>query len=331
MPRLRTASVPWGSRRAGTSPRRTPAGGDPSRGARERAQLLRPPAARPQRASRRGRASVQAMLAILDGDRHATPRRRGSPSPTRGSCAATASSRSSASTAAGRSRSTSTSRGSAALGGEPAPADRRRTRVRADVEALLDAQTRSPEAALRVVRHARRAAASAIVEALKHAARDARAGDDRRTRRRACSTAIKSLSYGANMLATRLAQEQGADEALLVTPARARARRRPTCVVLLRRSTARRSSRRRCPSTSSTRSRAGALLDGRRGRRGALIALDELLARRRGVPGLDHARGASGRTRSTAPQLPAAPGPAHAGGGRARPRAHRADLRRSTA
>jgi len=29
---------------------------------------------------------------------------------------------------------------------------------------------------------------------------------------------IKSLSYGANMLATRLAQEQGADEALLVTP-----------------------------------------------------------------------------------------------------------------
>jgi branched-chain amino acid aminotransferase len=29
---------------------------------------------------------------------------------------------------------------------------------------------------------------------------------------------IKSLSYGANMLATRIAQEQGADEALLVTP-----------------------------------------------------------------------------------------------------------------
>jgi branched-chain amino acid aminotransferase len=29
---------------------------------------------------------------------------------------------------------------------------------------------------------------------------------------------IKSLSYGANMLATRLAQEEGADEALLVTP-----------------------------------------------------------------------------------------------------------------
>jgi len=29
---------------------------------------------------------------------------------------------------------------------------------------------------------------------------------------------IKSLSYGANMLATRLAQEAGADEAVLVTP-----------------------------------------------------------------------------------------------------------------
>jgi branched-chain amino acid aminotransferase len=29
---------------------------------------------------------------------------------------------------------------------------------------------------------------------------------------------IKSLSYGANMLATRLAQERGFDEALLVTP-----------------------------------------------------------------------------------------------------------------
>src|SRR5262249_56810763 len=29
---------------------------------------------------------------------------------------------------------------------------------------------------------------------------------------------VKSLSYGANMLATRLAREQGFDEALLVTP-----------------------------------------------------------------------------------------------------------------
>jgi len=29
---------------------------------------------------------------------------------------------------------------------------------------------------------------------------------------------VKSLSYGANMLATRLAQERGFDDALLVTP-----------------------------------------------------------------------------------------------------------------
>ena len=38
------------------------------------------------------------------------------------------------------------------------------------------------------------------------------------TRRRAILDTIKSLSYAANMLVTRLAQEQGADEALLVTP-----------------------------------------------------------------------------------------------------------------
>ena len=39
---------------------------------------------------------------------------------------------------------------------------------------------------------------------------------------------VKSLSYGANMLATRLAQEQGADEALLVTP-HGRVLEGPTC------------------------------------------------------------------------------------------------------
>jgi branched-chain amino acid aminotransferase len=39
---------------------------------------------------------------------------------------------------------------------------------------------------------------------------------------------IKSLSYGANMLATRLAKEQGADEALLVTP-HGRVLEAPTC------------------------------------------------------------------------------------------------------
>lgn len=39
---------------------------------------------------------------------------------------------------------------------------------------------------------------------------------------------VKSLSYGANMLATRLAQEQGADDALLVTP-HGRVLESPTC------------------------------------------------------------------------------------------------------
>ncbi len=39
---------------------------------------------------------------------------------------------------------------------------------------------------------------------------------------------VKSLSYGANMLATRLAQEQGAQEALLVTP-HGRVLEGPTC------------------------------------------------------------------------------------------------------
>lgn len=39
---------------------------------------------------------------------------------------------------------------------------------------------------------------------------------------------VKSLSYGANMLATRLAKEQGGDEALLVTP-HGRVLESPTC------------------------------------------------------------------------------------------------------
>ena len=39
---------------------------------------------------------------------------------------------------------------------------------------------------------------------------------------------IKSLSYGANMLATRLAKERGCDEALLVTP-HGRVLEAPTC------------------------------------------------------------------------------------------------------
>ena len=71
---------------------------------------------------------------------------------------------------------------------------------------------------------------------------------------RACSTRSSRSPTAANMLARRLAQEQGADDALLVTP-HGRVLEGPTrrsCA----RSTARRSSRRRWPSTSSTRSRA---------------------------------------------------------------------------
>ena len=155
------------------------------------------------------------MLAILDGTvmrrrRGADPRHR-----RRACCAATASSRSCASTAAGRSRSTSTStrmRRSAANLRLPIDVDA----VRADVEALLE-RNGEPDAALRVVvtRGGRRLA---VVEQLKPLPDDARPGHGRATRRRACSTASSRCPTRANMLARRLAQEQGADEALLVTP-----------------------------------------------------------------------------------------------------------------
>ena len=46
---------------------------------------------------------------------------------------------------------------------------------------------------------------------------------------------LKTLSYAGNMLAGRLAKEQGYDEALFVTPARARARGPDVDVLLGRR------------------------------------------------------------------------------------------------
>jgi branched-chain amino acid aminotransferase len=88
-------------------------------------------------------------------------------------------------------------------------------RIRADVEALL-AQSGPVEALLRLVA-TRGGHRLALIEPLP---------DLPPTLRLACVTfaptrvldGIKSLSYAGNMLATRLAQERGFDEALLVTP-----------------------------------------------------------------------------------------------------------------
>jgi branched-chain amino acid aminotransferase len=87
--------------------------------------------------------------------------------------------------------------------------------VRADVEALL-AANEEREAALRVVvtRGGRRLA---MVEPLK-ALPDTLALATITYAPTRILDGVKSLSYGANMLATRLAEQDGADEALLVTP-----------------------------------------------------------------------------------------------------------------
>jgi len=89
--------------------------------------------------------------------------------------------------------------------------------VRADVARLLDAAGGDPDpGALRIVvtRGGRRLL---LTEELpSHAPSIALASVTYAPVR--LLDGIKSLSYGANMLATRLAQEQGADEALLVSP-----------------------------------------------------------------------------------------------------------------
>ena len=284
-----------------------PAGGRPARLGRRAVSTparLVPP-------SRAGRASVAACSRSSTAP-SSTPRRRRSRSPTRGCCAATASSRSCASTAGGRSRSTSTSTRMARSAANlrlPFDVDA----VRADVEALLDAAATMPDAGAARRRHARRAPDRRSSRRCRAAARDARAGHDHATRRRACSTGVKSLSYGANMLATRLAQEQGADEALLVTP-HGRVLEGPTTsfVCVAGRRDARHAAAR--PSTSSTRSRAGAcssVVDVTRAvdrrRRAAVRAARRSSPRRlrevhpvRTIDGADAAGGARARSRRRA-------------------------------
>jgi branched-chain amino acid aminotransferase len=87
--------------------------------------------------------------------------------------------------------------------------------VRADLQALL-AQAGPVDACVRylVTRGGRRIG---LLEALKHHGETVRLASVEYVPPRVLDN-IKSLSYAGNMLATRLAQEAGADEALLVTP-----------------------------------------------------------------------------------------------------------------
>lgn len=87
--------------------------------------------------------------------------------------------------------------------------------VRADVETLLEA-SEPADGALRLLatRGGRRIG---IVEPLKPLPDTIALATITYSPTRVLD-GVKSLSYGANMLATRLAREQGADEALLVTP-----------------------------------------------------------------------------------------------------------------
>ena len=142
-------------------------------------------------------------------------------SPTRACCAATASSRSCASTAAGPyalDEHLARMARSAANLRLPFDVDA----VRADARALLEAAEARPTRMLRMVvtRGGRRIA---LVEPLPDAPRDARAGHVTYAPTRLLD-GIKSLSYGANMLATRLAKEHGRRRGAARHAARPRAR-----------------------------------------------------------------------------------------------------------
>jgi branched-chain amino acid aminotransferase len=97
--------------------------------------------------------------------------------------------------------------------------------VRTDVEALLEANEEQ-EAAMRIV-VTRGGHRLAMIEALKPLPATLAVASIEYSPTRVLD-GIKSLSYAANVLARRLAQEQGADEALLVTP-HGRVLEGPTC------------------------------------------------------------------------------------------------------
>ena len=136
---------------------------------------------------------------------------------------------------------------------------------------------------------------------------------------------VKSLSYAANMLATRLAREQGADEALLVSP-HGRVLEGPDDIAVLR-------ARRRAPHPAAERSHPG--LDhppraaDRHRRRRAHHHAGRSRGGERGVPGFVAARGAPrARDRRRRARARARPGLVRCGRGRAR--AHRGRARART-
>jgi branched-chain amino acid aminotransferase len=97
--------------------------------------------------------------------------------------------------------------------------------IRADVDTLLEANDHE-EAAMRIV-VTRGGHRLAMIEELKPLPPTLRVATIEYAPTRVLD-GVKSLSYAANVLARRLAQEQGADEALLVTP-HGRVLEGPTC------------------------------------------------------------------------------------------------------